>query len=283
MPAPYKQGLDYYPREIGMMKDRKFRKPRMRHGYVVNEIFDALLDLIYGDKGYYLDYSESDDVIWEIQQYLFGKYHVSTEEIAEIIEELVACELFSGDHFRSKILTSRRVQKTFYTATVDRKAIDIDFGIWLLTEEEMRKLSSKSIILDKFINRPINAVNQPNNGVNRPNNPQSKVKESKVKESKGEEPPPAPPPSPKQDDLVKRYGQALVDAYIAKAQRYRKTGAQAVLCAAQWLAEDEAAGKFAKKAYRSAIPSGSSSLHLGDYEQRLESYIPVYRKETTDE
>ena len=76
-----------------MMKDRKFRKPRMKHGYVVNEVYDALLDLIYGDKGYYLDYSEPDDVIWEIQQYLFGKYQVSTEEIADIVAELVACGL----------------------------------------------------------------------------------------------------------------------------------------------------------------------------------------------
>ena len=266
-----------------MMKDRKFRKPRMRHGYVVNEIFDAILDLIYGDKGYYLDYSESDDVIWEIQQYLFGKYHVSTEEIAEIIEELVACELFSGDHFRAKILTSRRIQKTFYTATVDRKAIDIDFGIWLLTEEEMRKLSSKSIILDKFINRPINAVNSPINGDNQPNNPQSKGKQSKEEESRGEEAPPAPPPSPKQDELVKKYGQALVDVYIAKAQRYRKTGTQAVLCAAQWLAEDEAAGKFAKKASKSAIPSGETSMNIDEYERRLESYVPVYRKASQNE
>lgn len=48
-----------------MMKNRKFRKPRMKHGYVVNVIYDAILDLIYGDKGYYLDYSEPDDVIWE--------------------------------------------------------------------------------------------------------------------------------------------------------------------------------------------------------------------------
>lgn len=40
---------------------------------MVNDVYDALLDLIYGDKGYYLDYSEPDDVIWEIQQYIFGK------------------------------------------------------------------------------------------------------------------------------------------------------------------------------------------------------------------
>ena len=82
---------------------------------------------------------------------------------------------------------------------------------------------------------------------------------------------------------MKKYGQALVDAYIAKAQRYRKTGTQAVLCAAQWLAEDEAAGKFAKNASKSAIPSGETSMKIDEYERRLESYVPVYRKETQNE
>lgn len=71
----------------------------------------------------------------------------------------------------------------FYKATVDRKAIDIDFGIWLLSEGEMTELSSKSIILDKFINRPINGVNQPINNVIQPDNPQSKEKKSKGEES----------------------------------------------------------------------------------------------------
>ena len=42
----------------------------------------------------------------------------------------------------------------------------------------MRELSSKSFILQKFINRPNNGVNRPINEVNRPNNSQSKVKYS---------------------------------------------------------------------------------------------------------
>ena len=75
------------------------------------------------------------------------------------------------------------------------------------------------------------------------------------------------------DGLIKEYGKALVDSYIAKAYRYRKTGDQAVLCAAQWLAENAGRGKIKPKA--------QSSLDLDDYEQRVQGYVPVYRKETT--
>ena len=67
-----------------------------------------------------------------------------------------------------KIITSKRVQATFYKATVARKAVDVDFDIWLLNQEEMEAISAKSLILQKFINRTNNGVNRPNNGVNRP-------------------------------------------------------------------------------------------------------------------
>jgi hypothetical protein len=270
--APYKQGLDYYPRDIGMMKDRKFRKPRMKHGYVVNDVYDALLDLIYGDKGYYLDYSEPDDVIWEIQQYIFGKYQVSTEEIAEIIEELAACGLFSGDCFRSKILTSKRIQQVFYKATVDRRAIDINFGIWLLSASEMKELSSKSIILEKFINRPNNGVNQPNNEDNQPINPQSREKESKGKDRKGEEG--APPSPPTKESLYQLYGKQLTDVYLVKAARYRRSEEGILLAAAEWLAKDTKAGTAPK----GAMPVENSSLELDEYEKRVLQYVPVFEK-----
>lgn len=271
MAAPYKQGLDYYPRDIGMMKDRKFRKPRMKHGYVVNDVYDALLDLIYGDKGYYLDYSEPDDVIWEIQQYIFGKYQVSTEEIAEIIEELAACGLFSGDRFRSKILTSKRIQRVFYKATVDRRAIDMDFGIWLLSESEMKELSSKSMILEKFINRPNNGVNQPNNEDNQPIHPQSRGKERIGKDRKGEEG--APPPPPTKESLYQLYGKQLTDVYLVKAARYRR-GEEGILLAAEWLAKDTKAGTASK----GVMPVENSSLELDEYEKRVLDYVPVFEE-----
>ena len=176
MAAPKKQGLDYFPFEIGLLQDRKLRKLKMQYGTVATTTYLALLELIYGDKGYYLEYAENKyDVIWQILGIMQGRFQPTAETVSDVIDGLVDVQLFSADRY-PKIITSKRVQQTYYSATVDRKAVDIDFEIWMLSEEEMRALSSKSFILQKFINRPINGVNRPINGVNRPNNSQSKVK-----------------------------------------------------------------------------------------------------------
>ena len=184
MAAPTKQGLDYFRYSMGLLKDRKLRKVKMKYGPAAPVVYLALLELIYTDKGYYLVYD--DDVIWNILEYLQGAYCPSAETVRGIVEDLVACELFSGDHFKSKILTSKRIQAEYYNATVERKAVDVDFSVWLLSESEMKAISGKSVILRNFINRPINGVNRPINGDNRPNNKQSRVEKSRVEKSRVE-------------------------------------------------------------------------------------------------
>lgn len=181
----FKQGLDYFPFSIGLLKDRKLRRPKLKHGYVVNDIYLSLLELIYSDKGYYICYGKTtkEDVIWDILENLQGKYCPDAETVEQVIGDLVACGLFSDDHFKSEILTSKRIQQTYYTATVERKAVSIDFDIWFLNEEEMRKLSSKSIILVNFLNRSNESHNRSIERQNRSNETESKVKKSKVKES----------------------------------------------------------------------------------------------------
>ncbi len=181
----FKQGLDYFPFSIGLLKDRKLRRPKLKHGYVVNDIYLSLLELIYSDKGYYICYGKTtkEDVIWDILENLQGKYCPDAETVEQVIGDLVACGLFSDDHFKSEILTSKRIQQTYYAATVERKAVNIDFDIWFLNEEEMRKLSSKSVILVKCLNRSNESLNRSNESLNRSNETESKVEESKVKES----------------------------------------------------------------------------------------------------
>lgn len=182
MAAPTKAGLDYFPFDVDLLADRKLRRPKMKYGPTATTIYIALLSILYKDKGYYIDYSDKnkDDVLWEILEYMQGKYQPTSDTVAEIIEDLVACELFSGDQFKSKTITSIRAQKTYYRCTVERKAVDIDFNKWLLSEDEMRAISGRSIILSNYINQTNNVINLPINEVNQPINPQSKVKESKV-------------------------------------------------------------------------------------------------------
>lgn len=178
MARPEKSGLDYFPVDVDIISERKLRKVKMKYGYLGFCVYFSLLTLIYKDKGYYLDYSDKDIVVWDILDHLQGKYQPYAETIADVIEDLVACGLFSGDHFNSKILTSKRVQETYYKATVDRKSIDIDDKIWMLSVDEMTNLSVRSVILQKFINQPNNVVNRPNNEVNQTNNSESKVNKS---------------------------------------------------------------------------------------------------------
>lgn len=189
MARPKKTGLEYFPTDVNFLKDRKFRKIKLKYGYLGTIVYFSILCLIYQDKGYYLDYSndKKDDIIWEILEQLQGKFQPTEETIVEIIDDLVACELFSGDQFKLKTITSKRIQSTYYSATVERDAISIDFDKWILSEDEMLELSKRSSILSNFISRAKNSINQPINSVDEPKNPQSKVKESKVNKSKVKE------------------------------------------------------------------------------------------------
>ena len=180
-----KQGLDYFPFDVSLLSDPKLRRPRQKYGYLAQMIYIALLCILYRDKGYYIPYGgeQREDVIWQVGDVLNGRYAITAETIANVIDELAACGLFSGDLFRRDIITSIRAQKAYYTATVDRKYVDVNFDIWLLSETDMRKLSSKSVILQSFISRPINAENRPTNGDNQPSGAQSREQESREKQS----------------------------------------------------------------------------------------------------
>lgn len=187
MARPIKSGLDYFPHDVGLFSDRKFRPLRKRYGYLAPMVYVVLLELIYGDKGYYLDYSDSESVLLDIEERLSGKYQPEAETLETLICDLVAQGLLSHDHFERQILTSKRIQVSYYKATVDRKEVFVDPDIWILDAEEMLKHSKRHPLLNSMGISVPDGVNRSNNSVNRSNNPQSKVEESKVKQSKAEE------------------------------------------------------------------------------------------------
>lgn len=188
-----KIGLDYFSYDVNLRKDRKFNKAKIKYGYVAVDIYEIILALIYGDKGYYIEYSAKnntkDDVVLEIHSILQGKYQPSTETICEVIEMLVECGLFSDYHFNEQgIITSKRIQETYYRATVERKNVSVDFDKWFLDIEEMKKWSKKHSILMSFLqNQPNLEDNRPILNENQPILKQSKVNKSKVNKSKERE------------------------------------------------------------------------------------------------
>ena len=143
-----KEGLDYFPFSVDLLEDETLDILREDYGVVVNDVYISLLCLLYKKKGYYVPYEtekEKKDCVWFIYKRVRGgRYPVQQNAIPAVIESLVSHGLFSGRYF-PKIITSERAQRTYYSATVERKAdsLDIKPEYWLLSIEDMEKLSKK--------------------------------------------------------------------------------------------------------------------------------------------
>lgn len=183
-----KVGLDFWLRDVRLFQDPKLRRPRQQFGYLAPYVYECLLDILYGDKGYYIDYrgDARDDVIWQLTELTQGRYAVTVETMASVIDSLVACGLFSGDLFKRGFITSKRAQKGYFSATLGRSAVQVNFDIWLLSEEEMRELnpSGKSFVLRSFISWQEKRISGQENKVSQPESTQSRAEKSRAEKSR---------------------------------------------------------------------------------------------------
>lgn len=136
-----KVGLDWWPRDIGLYRDLKLRAARQKFGVLGPYVYECLLDIAYGDKGYYIAYSGEgrEDTLWQLREYTAGLENVTIETLAAVVDQLAASGLFHAALYERGFLTSKRIQMGYFLATVTRNAVPINFDIWLLTEQEMRE------------------------------------------------------------------------------------------------------------------------------------------------
>ena len=132
-----KVGLDWWPRDIGLYRDPKLRAARQKFGVLGPYVYECLLDIAYGDKGYYIAYSGEgrEDTLWQLREYTAGLENVTIETLAAVVDQLVASGLFHAALYERGFLTSKRIQMGYFIATVTRNAVPINFDIWLLTEQ----------------------------------------------------------------------------------------------------------------------------------------------------
>ena len=136
-----KVGLDWWPRDIGLYRDPKLRAARQKFGVLGPYVYECLLDIAYGDKGYYIAYSGEgrEDTLWQLREYTAGLENVTIETLAAVVDQLVASGLFHAALYERGFLTSKRIQMGYFIATLGRNAQQINFDIWLLSEDEMRE------------------------------------------------------------------------------------------------------------------------------------------------
>ena len=165
MARPIKQGLDYYPLDVGFLQDVKIRRIVRACGIQSIPVLISLLANIYRNDGYFLRWSP------DMSFLIADELGVSEGAVTATVDKAVQVDFFNANMYECYgVLTSEGIQSRFFEAASRRREVRYDARFLLIN-----------------VNVYKNLVNVDNNPVNVDDNPQSKVKESKVKESKGKE------------------------------------------------------------------------------------------------
>ena len=182
-----KVGLDWWPRDIGLYRDPKLRAARQKFGVLGPYVYECLLDIAYGDKGYYIAYSGEgrEDTLWQLREYTAGLENVTIETLAAVVDQLAASGLFHAALYERGFLTSKRIQMGYFIATLGRNAQQINFDIWLLSEDEMREKSpsGKAFILRSFISRQEKGISRQEIGISRQESTQTREEKAVTADS----------------------------------------------------------------------------------------------------
>lgn len=168
MARPIKQGLGYFPLDTDFFSDRKVRRILNAHGSNTASILICLLCNIYKDKGYYIEFDE--DLPFDIADVV----GVSEGAVIEVIKKALQVDFFDLSLYEKyHILTSRGIQRRFYSCTLKRRDIKINPAFWVID-----------------VKNPVIDGNLPEETELSPS--KSTQKESKVKENNSPVSPPLP-------------------------------------------------------------------------------------------
>lgn len=165
MARPLKQGLDYFPLDVGFLQDMKVRRIIKSCGASAISVLIWLLGSCYRDEGYYIWWTE------DLPFIVADEIGVTEGCVQEVVKRALQVGFFdAGMKEKHGILTSAGIQKIFLEVTSRRKAAFLRRDFALIS-----------------VNVDNNSINVCNNSINVYGNEQSKVKKRKGKESKEKE------------------------------------------------------------------------------------------------
>lgn len=144
MGRPTKQGIDYFPLDVGFFSDLKIRKISRACGSQSSSILICLLCNIYRNNGYY--------ILWDKDMpfVIADEVGVSEGAVNEVVIKALQVGFFNNELYEKfGILTSGGIQRRFMLATYQRKERQIN-GDYMV-------FHTKNSI--NCANNPINCVN----------------------------------------------------------------------------------------------------------------------------
>lgn len=161
MARPTKQGLDYFPLDVGFLQNVKVRRIMRACGIQSIPVLISLLANTYREEGYFLRWDN------DMPFLIADELGVSEGAVTAVVDKATQVGFFNANMYEKYgVLTSDGIQKRFFEATARRTSVRYDARFLLINVSDYKNL-----------------VNVYKNSINDDDNPQSKGKESKVKES----------------------------------------------------------------------------------------------------
>lgn len=158
MGRPTKQGIDYFPLDVGFFTDIKIRKISRACGSQSASILICLLCNIYRSNGYY--------ILWDKDMpfVIADEVGVSEGAVNEVVVKALQVGFFNNELYEKfNILTSGGIQKRYILATYQRKD---------------RQMNEEYMVIHTN-----NSVNCTNNSINCMKSTQSKIENKSKKEN----------------------------------------------------------------------------------------------------
>jgi len=217
MARPTKTGLDYYPMDVGFLRDKKVRLLRSEFGASSVLFVLYVLGKVYEGDGYFLR--------WDKDELLLAADELREQPtyISEVLQGCLTRSLFDERVFQMfGVLTSAGIQRRYLRGCEKRDVITIVSEYWLLNIGSKSDVPAgvRAKLTLVSVTGGNNDVNSPENSENSPGNPQSKVKESKVKESRvlgGAPAAPAPTHAPSEGENL---GSGFVPPTVEEVAEY---------------------------------------------------------------
>ncbi len=158
-----KVGLDYF--ELDCQMEEKVRLIQAEYGLKGFAVFVRLLQKIYGEHGYYCEWTQDSELLFMSEN---GLNSGSLQLLRDIVSACIRRNIFSERLFKEYgILTSYGVQKRYLKATAKREVIELKKEYLLISVPKNRK------------NAVINSISSYGNSISDGINEQSRVEESR--------------------------------------------------------------------------------------------------------
>ena len=157
-----KVGLDYF--ELDCQMEEKVRLIQAEYGLKGFAVFVKLLQKIYGERGYYCEWTQDSELLFMSEN---GLDSGCLQLLREIVSACIRRNIFSERLYKEYgILTSSGVQKQYLKATVKREVVDLKKEYLLISVPQNRT------------NVVINSISSTGNSINDGINAHSRVEKS---------------------------------------------------------------------------------------------------------